>query len=158
MRSQVSAECRAASSRMQVMGRASADVDLCYQGLATVPSLLGSELALNPFLRPGDPGIRQALGALSASKCPDGAAGAQLLVMPSLLLCRDPQHSLRHRGLHSDPQGQRQLLSVGQSACTPRLVALKVSRQTLACHCVVTMEGVAVLLSWAALAVAQLWA
>ena len=33
------------------------------QGEATVPSTLGDELKLNPFLRPGDAAIRKALGA-----------------------------------------------------------------------------------------------
>ncbi|KAK9794623.1 hypothetical protein WJX73_000636 [Symbiochloris irregularis] len=32
------------------------------QGIATVPSLLRQELECNPFLRPGDPGIRRSLG------------------------------------------------------------------------------------------------
>ena len=33
------------------------------QGEATVPSLLGDELDTNPFLRPGDPEVRAAVGA-----------------------------------------------------------------------------------------------
>lgn len=36
--------------------------DMRSQGIATVPSLLEQELALNPFLRPHDPAIRNALG------------------------------------------------------------------------------------------------
>jgi hydroxyacylglutathione hydrolase len=36
-------------------------------GQATVPSTLETELATNPFLRPGDPGIRKTLGMPTAS-------------------------------------------------------------------------------------------
>jgi hydroxyacylglutathione hydrolase len=35
------------------------------QGEPTVPSLLGDELDTNPFLRPGDSGIRASVGASS---------------------------------------------------------------------------------------------
>lgn len=34
----------------------------CVQNEPTVPSLLGVEFRTNPFLRPGDAGIRAALG------------------------------------------------------------------------------------------------
>lgn len=37
------------------------------QGLPTVPSLLSTELATNPFLRPADPGIRATLGMQNAT-------------------------------------------------------------------------------------------
>lgn len=46
------------------------------QGEATVPSLLGDELATNPFLRPGDPAIRAALGV--PADAPDEEAFAAI--------------------------------------------------------------------------------
>jgi hydroxyacylglutathione hydrolase len=41
-----------------------------------VPSLLGDELATNPFLRPGDPAIRAALGV--PADAPDEEAFAAI--------------------------------------------------------------------------------
>lgn len=46
----------------QLQKRAKQVFDMREQGVATVPSTFGEELATNPFLRPDAPGIRQTLG------------------------------------------------------------------------------------------------
>jgi len=44
---------------------------LSQQGLATLPTTVGRELSINPFLRTGEPGVRAAVEGHLGRSCPD---------------------------------------------------------------------------------------